>query len=637
MPQAKEKYKVEFFEEVFRLNKLVSVSGSELLSLSSKFKKIEDIYKQNYREALIPKKIAVLSSVTTHHLLSIFRLFLYQYGIAPIFYEGEYDGIVMELMNPDSEVFSFKPDMLLLLTYHTDIKDYPLLFSTEDEIRKWVTEKVQHYQGLWNLANVIEGCHVFQTLFVAPIYRQLGNLEVNYQFSASNCLRLLNLELIRQKPPYVTFIDMDYLASVFGKYNWFSDTNYYLTKQGFSFDAAGLVCYALTRLFVSYIGKMKKCLVLDLDNTLWGGVIGDDGLHGININPSNAVGEAYLAFQKYLKKLKERGVILAVCSKNEEDIAKLAFTEHSDMVLHLDDIACFVANWDDKTTNLKSISKLLNIGLDSIVFFDDNPAEREIVKQFLPDVEVIDVPEDPALYVRALETAACFEWVQLSHEDIVRSDSYIIDLKRSELQISCIDYDAYLQSLEMKGKVWLVGLNETTRFVQLINKTNQFNLRTKRYSEATVEHIRNDINNWFPVYINLSDRFGNYGIMSSVIIQRIKNIAFIDTWVMSCRVLKRGLENVAFNAICEIAKKWGCEWVVGEYLPTKKNRMVSTIFTEMGFEQCPTHWFSPGQPGGMAYRLKVSEFKSRLHFIEIQEFDWSVSWNGNKNETSGSF
>ncbi len=619
--QTKEKDKLEFFDEVFRLNKLFSASGSELLSLSSKFKRIEDTYRQNRKEALVSEKIAVLSSVTTHHFVSILRLFLYQCGIAPIFYEGEYDGIAMELMNPDSQVFSFKPDVLLLFTYHTDVKDYPLLFSTEEEIRQWVTQKVQHYQGLWNLANGIEGCHIFQTLFVVPIYRQLGNLEVNYPFSASNCLRLLNLELIRQKPPYVTFIDMDYLASVFGKYKWFSDTNYYMSKQGFSFDAAGLVCYTLTRLFASHIGRMKKCLVLDLDNTLWGGVVGDDGLHGININPSDAVGEAYLAFQKYLKRLKERGVILAVCSKNEEDIAKLVFIEHPDMILHLDDIACFLANWDDKTVNLRKIAELLNIGIDSIVFFDDNPAEREIVKQFLPEVEVIDVPEDPALFVRALEIAACFEWVQLSHEDVVRSDSYVIDRKRSELQVSCIDYDAYLQSLKMKGKVGLVGLNETVRFTQLINKTNQFNLRTRRYSEATVEQMRNDNNKWAPVYLSLSDKFGNYGLMSSIVVQKIGNITFIDTWVMSCRVLKRGLENLAFNTICGIAIKWDCEWIVGEYLPTKKNRMVGTLLAKMGFEECPADWFQPSEPGGITYRLKVSEFKNRSHFIEIQELN----------------
>ena len=622
LPQTKEKDKIEFFEEVFKSNKLIAASGSDLLSWSSKFKKVEDVYRQNHRETLIAKKIAVLSSVTTHHFVSVFRMFLYQYGIAPILHEGEYDGIVLELMNPETEVFSFKPDILLLLTYHTDIKDYPLLFSTEDEIKQWVNQKVQYYQSLWSLANEIKGCHIFQTLFVTPIYRQLGNLEANYHFSASNCLRLLNMELIRQKPPYVTFIDMDYLASVFGKHKWFSDTNYYMSKQGFSFDAAGSICYALTRLFVSHIGKMKKCLVLDLDNTLWGGVIGDDGLQGININPSNAVGEAYLAFQKYLKKLKERGVILAVCSKNEEDIAKRAFTEHQDMILHLDDIACFVANWDDKTSNLRKLAELLNIGLDSMVFFDDNPAEREIVKQFLPDVEVINVPEDPALYIRALETAACFEWVQLSREDIVRSDSYVIDRKRSELQVSCIDYDSYLQSLEMKGKVGLVGLNETTRFTQLINKTNQFNLRTKRYSEATVEQIRNDLDQWALLYLSLSDRFGNYGIMSSIVVQRIENIAFIDTWVMSCRVLKRGLENLAFNTICEIATKWGCDWVVGEYLPTKKNRMVNNLLAEMGFEQCPADWFSPSEAEGTVCRLKVSNFKKLVHFIEIPELDW---------------
>ena len=623
MPKEENK-KIKIFEEAFKLNKLKYSTGSELLSLGSKFKKIENFYIEKNNKTLVSKKIAILSSVTTHHIVSILRLFLYQYGIAPTFYEGEYDGIAMELMNPDSTVYSFKPDILLLLTYHADIKDYPQLFSTDDEIKKWVDQKLQHYKNLWTLANEIRGCHVFQTLFIVPIYRQLGNLEANYLFSPSNCLRLLNIELIRQKPPYVTFIDLDYLASVFGKYKWFSDSNNYLSKQGFSFDVAGLACYSMARIFTSYVGKMKKCIVLDLDNTLWGGVIGDDGLHGINLNASNAIGEAYLAFQKYLKKLKERGVILAVCSKNEEDIAKSVFEKHPDMILRLNDIACFVANWDDKSSNLRKISELLNIGLDSMVFFDDNPAEREIVKQFLPEIEVIDVPEDPVSYIRSLETTACFEWIQLSHEDISRSDSYVIDRKRSELQISCIDYDTYLKSLEMKGEVGLVGLEEITRFTQLINKTNQFNVRTKRYSESKVEQIRNDPDSWAPFYLRLSDKFGNYGIMSSVILQRINDIAFIDTWVMSCRVLKRGLEKVALNSICEIARKWSCRWIVGEYLPSKKNRMVSTLFQEHEFEECPNDLFLPSEPEGKTYCLELSEFKDLSHFINVNECYWRM-------------
>lgn len=607
------------FEEIFRLNKLASSTGSELLSLGSKFRKIEKSYLESHREGLVSKKVAVLSSVTSHHLVSILKLFLYQRGIAPVFYEGEYDGITMELMNPDSELYSFKPDILLLITYHTDIKDYPRLFSSEGEIGKWVNQKLQHYQNLWTLANGIEGCHIFQTSFVSPIQRQLGNLEANYYFSPSNCIRLLNIELTRQKPPYVTLLDMDYLASSFGKYNWFNESTYYMSKQGFSFEAASLVCHALARLFASHVGKMKKCLVLDLDNTLWGGVIGDDGLRGINLNASNPVGESYLAFQHYLKGLKERGVILAVCSKNEEDVAKSVFIEHPDMVLRLDDIACFVANWDDKSSNLKRIAELLNIGLDSIVFFDDNPAEREIVKQFLPDVEVVDVPEDPVHYVRSLEKAACFEWVQLSHEDIGRSDSYVVDRKRSDLQVSCIDYDSYLDALEMKVEVGLVGLDETARFAQLINKTNQFNLRTKRYSEAVVAQIREDTQNWVPLYLRLSDKFGNYGIMSSVIVKRVNNVAFIDTWVMSCRVLKRGLELAALNSVCSVAEGWGCEWIVGEYIPTKKNKMVSTLFSELGFEECPEGWFHPSEPQGMTYRLRLSTFRAQPHHISINQ------------------
>jgi len=613
----KEQERLLYLEQILSNSQLVSMNGSELLDLASKFAKIEGLYLEKHRAKLIPKKIAVLASYTTHHLVNVLKLFLYQRRISPVFYEGEYNGIAMELMNSDSYLYDFKPDIILLLTYHTDIREYPRLFVSDTEIECWIKGKVDYYKKLWEYTTSIPACQVFQTLFVSPVYRTLGNMEANYLFSPSICLNSLNMELTRQKPANVSFIDMEYFASYFGKRRWFDEANYYLSKQGFSFDAFGMVCYAFSRIISSLSGNVKKCLALDLDNTLWGGVIGDDGLEGINVNPSDAVGESFLAFQQYLKKLKERGVILAVCSKNDENIAKLPFQNHPDMILSLDDIACFVANWNDKPGNIREIANQLNIGIDSIVFFDDNPFERDIVRQFIPEVEVIDVPEDPALFVDALDKAMCFEWNQLTEEDLSRSDSYTTDRKRSELCSHIIDYNSYLQALNMKANIANVTSMELARFSQLINKSNQFNLRTKRYTKAAISHMVERKGDYKLLHISLEDKFGKYGIISCIIVKKIEKIALIDTWVMSCRVLKRGVENAAFNSICDVARKWNCDWVVGEYLPTKKNQMVSGLYQELGFEKAQDGWFSGSEIGGSVYRMNLSSAVPKNHYITI--------------------
>ena len=620
MASVKEQERLSHFEPIFNSSKLDLMNGSELLTLASKFNRIEDIYREKYKEKLISKKIAVLGSYTTNHLISVMKIFLYRYGISPTFYEGEYDGIAMELMNSKSDIYDFKPDILLLLTYHTDIKDYPPLFASDADVEAWTNEKLSYYNMLWEHASTISGCQVLQTSFVAPIYRPLGNLEVNYVFTPSNCLKNLNMELIRNRPQNVNFIDMDYFASYFGKRKWFDDSNYFMSKQGFSFDTFGFVCNGFSRMIASHTGKIKKCLVLDLDNTLWKGVIGDDGLEGININPSDAVGESFLAFQQYLKKLKDRGVILAVCSKNDEHIAKLPFNDHSDMILSLDDISCFVANWNDKSSNINEIANQLNIGIDSIVFFDDNPVERDIVKQFNPEVEVIDVPEDSSLYVDALDKAMCFEWSQLTKEDISRSDSYIANRKCLDLSSNVTDYDSYLKSLEMKAKVGYVSPMELPRFSQLINKTNQFNLRTKRYTEAAISQMMDKNDNYGLIYISLEDKFSKYGIMSCIIVEKIDRIAFVDTWVMSCRVLQRGLEYLGFNAICDAARMLDCDCVVGEYLPTKKNHMVSELYPDLGFDVSPSSFFSVSSNGaeGNYYRINLDDDTLKNHHIIIE-------------------
>lgn len=611
------KNRIAHFRALFASDKLIEMESNELLLNASRFDKIEQDYALAYTEELIGKKIAVLGSITTHYIIKVLKLFLYKYGISPQFYEGEYDSIAMELLDKESGVYRFSPDVMLIFTYHTDIKKYPQLFSTPQEVREWVEDRTSYYERLWEATAAIKGCQVFQTLFVPPVERQLGNLEVNYHFSRTNCLRILNSDLIRKRTSNVLLVDTEYIASYVGKKNWFDHVGYFTSKQGISLEILGYFCHNIARILAAHVGKTKKCLVLDLDNTLWGGVVGDDGIEGININPNNALGESFLAFQKHVKLLKDRGVILAVCSKNNEEVAKSPFLNHPDMHLKLEDIPCFVANWDDKATNIKLIASKLNIGLDSLVFFDDNPAEREIVRRYLPEVEVIEVPEDPAHYVYALEKSGAFEWTLLSHEDLQRSDTYVNDVKRGELRECFIDYNEYLESLEMTATIGHITKMEQERFTQLINKSNQFNLRTKRYSEAAIEQIRLLTNEYALFFVSFADKFSNYGIISSVILKKVDTTLFIETLVMSCRVLKRGVEYALYNTILDTAKKLGCEWIVGEYLPTKKNGMVADFFPSLGFEACSPQWFPTEEEGGLLFHLRVAMASPKQHFITI--------------------
>ena len=609
------------FKNLFQsMHNLFSKSDVELLSLASKFNKIEQEYVNLNSDFLIKKKIAIVASYTTYHWLEILKLFLYANCVSPTFYEAEYDSINMEILDDTSELYHFQPDILFIGTHHKDIKKFPELFSTADEIDKWLETHKNNYLNLWSKIKSISGCQIIHSLFAIPFYRQNGVLENNYLFTKESCLKKLNYALTLEKPAHVTLVDMDYFSALFGKINWFDEVNYYISKQGYSMSAFPLTANTIARLIACYCGKTKKCLVLDLDNTLWGGVIGDDGLDGINLDPNNAVGEAYIAFQRYVKLLKERGIILAVCSKNEEETAKQAFLKHPDMILKLDDIACFIANWEDKAGNVKKIANFLNIGIDSLVFFDDNPAEREIIRKFLPQVEVIEVPEDPAHYIRALELSGVFEMTQLSREDLSRADSYIADFKRAELQEQFVDYDSYLQSLEMSGIIAKPGNAELSRFVQLINKSNQFNLRTRRYTDATAENMLNS-NEFKLAFCSLKDKFTNYGIISSLILKKIDIYLFIDTWVMSCRVLKRGVEQAVFNYISDMAKKSGCKKIIGEYIPTAKNKMVESLLNNFGFnvitETKLNCAIAKTEQNSILYEINIKKIELKKHFIKI--------------------
>jgi FkbH-like protein len=336
------------------------------------------------------------------------------------------------------------------------------------------------------------------------------------------------------------------------------------------------------RLLATKQGLSYKCLVLDLDNTLWGGVIGDDGLEGIVLGQGSASGEAYVAVQEYAREQARRGIILAVCSKNDDPVAREPFQEHPDMALKISDIACFVANWQDKASNLRQIAERLNIGVDSLVFLDDNPFERALIRQELPIVAVPEVSEDAALYPYALADAGYFESLVVTDEDRERSGQYQGNTKREVLRESSTDMNSYLRSLEMK-LIWRrfdqIGLQRT---VQLINKTNQFNLMTRHYTDTDVQSIMSDPRA-VGLQLRLTDRFGDNGIIGIVIGQLQDNSAMlIDTWLMSCRVLGRQVEQATLNLFAETAKSMGAHSLIGEYKPTPKNRMVDKHYHKLG-------------------------------------------------------
>ncbi|MBF0483599.1 MAG: HAD family hydrolase [Candidatus Omnitrophica bacterium] len=514
-------------------------------------------------------KVSVLSSSTTSHLLPVLDVWLAKNGLNAQLWESEFDTFDQMIIDSKSDLYKFNPEIVFILINYRDID--------QD-----VENRIAHFQGLWDLLQQRLDCFVIQSNVDVPLTRIMGNYEAVLSSSNQNLLRKFNSRLGEAVKTGVTVFDLEYIAGMFGKKQWFDNRYWYHSKHAFNLEAIGLVAFYLSRLIAGVKGLSKKCLVLDLDNTLWGGVIGDDGINGI-ILANGAVGEAFVDFQKYIRGLKERGIILTICSKNEELNAKEPFLKHPEMILKLDDIAVFNANWNNKADNICSIAETLNIGLDSMVFIDDNPAERELVRSILPQVTVVDMPEDPADYIRALDEQALFETIAFSDEDRIRNDFYRDNSKRQALQKQFTDLNEYLKSLEMSSVVGDFDEVNLGRIAQLINKSNQFNLTTNRYTEVQIKSMMND-----PAYstrfFRLKDRLGDNGLISAVILKDFgQGVLGIDTWVMSCRVLSRGMEEFIFNEIISLAKTKQYKSIQGQYIPTKKNGLVADLLKNLGF------------------------------------------------------
>lgn len=555
---------------------------------------------------LKPVRIALLGSSTLKHLVPGVRIAGLRRGIWLEVYEGEYSQYLQDLMNTGSLLHEFQPQFVC---FSLDARHLLELSGGSAEVA------LDGLRRCWRLAQEGFRCTVIQQKALPVFADLLGNNEYRLVDSPQTFVHRLNglLESAAEVAG-VNLLAVDKYAAVDGVRAWHDTALWHRSKQEVHPAVSPLYGDYLVRMVSAQLGRSAKCLVLDLDNTLWGGVIGDDGLEGIVLGQGNAVGESYLAFQRYVLRLKDRGVILAVCSKNDESNALLPFEKHTEMLLKRNDIACFVANWTDKAANLREIARTLNIGLDSLVFVDDNPFERNLVRQELPEVTVPELPDDPAFYVECVAAGGYFESLGVTDEDRERSKQYQANLQREGLRESTTDMTSYLQAMSME-LLWApfdeMGLQ---RIVQLINKTNQFNLTTKRYSEAEVRDVMRDrrVMTW---QARLKDRFGDNGIIAILIGRLSGQDEFaIDTWLMSCRVLGRQVEDACLNLIVDGARKLGARRLVGEYCPTAKNGMVSNLFERLGF--CAVE---SGEGGITRWSLDLTAFRELETQIAILE------------------
>lgn len=562
----------------------------------------------------MPVRLAVLGSSTLDHLLPGLRVGALRRGLWTVVHTGEYGQYATELSADNALLTAFKPDTLLLAldAPHLLRGFSPMLDADAADTR--LEEACGEIGTLWRHARGL-GCGVIQQT-VLPVFPTLaGNNEQRLPGSpAAACLRL-NARLRELAiAGDVDLLAVDERAARDGIAAWHDPALWHRAKQEVHPAAAPLYGDLLARLLAARQGRSAKALVLDLDNTLWGGVIGDDGMAGIVLGQGSALGEAHSAFQEYAKALNQRGVILAVCSKNDERNALEPFDSHPEMVLKRADIACFVANWTDKATNLREIARRLNIGTDALVFVDDNPAERAIIRQELPEVLVPEVGEDPASYAQALADAGYFEAVHLTEEDRARSGQYQANLQRETARAVATDMKGYLRSLDMELRWKRFDAVGASRIVQLVNKTNQFNLTTRRTTPEAVSALIAD-DQALSLQIRLLDRFGDNGIVAIVHGHRDGDAMILDTWLMSCRVLGRGAEQATLNLVAQEALRLGATKLIGEYRPTEKNGMVRDHYQRLGFDPLDRC----GDDGASLWRLGLTGFVPEEVHMRIVE------------------
>jgi FkbH-like protein len=524
-------------------------------------------------------RVAVLGSATTAQLVALLRLCARAAGIHLEVYEAGFGQYRQEVLDPGSGMYAFAPDLVLLAVHHGEVALPPM--STDPDAD--VDAEVARWTSLWDAVAQRCGARVVQHTFALPAEAPLGHLGARLPGARATMLREVNARLGARAGTAVSLVDCERLASWVGKHQWFDARYWHLAKQAVSLRSIPLLARHTVAVFAAELGLSRKCLVLDLDGTLWGGVVGEDGVHGLVLG-GGPDGEAFLAFQDYVVALKERGVVLAVCSKNNEADAREVFEQHPEMRLRLDDISLFLATWEPKHEQLRRIAKELDLGLDALVFVDDNPTEREAVRRFLPEVDVVALPADPAGYVESLASYTMFESASFTEEDAKRTELYRGRALLREAESAATSIEDFYTSLDMRAAVGPFAEGDLPRVAQLLGKTNQFNLTTRRHGLADLAAFAADPDVIHRT-VRLRDRFVDHGLVGVLIAVAHGEVVEIDTWLLSCRVIGRTVEQEMLSQLAVAAMERGARELVGTYVPTAKNALVADLYERLGFDR----------------------------------------------------
>ena len=566
------------------------------------------------KKKFLEKKIAILGGSTTNELKLVLELFLLKEGIKPIFYETEYNKYYEEALF-GKRLEEFKPDIIYLYVNEKNIK-YPSIINSNEEINEIYDMETRKIEEIWKSLNKKFSCIIIQNNFELPQYRLIGNSSNYLMGGRVNYINKLNDFISKKVNEYSNLYinDLNYLSALVGLEQWYDEFLWFNYKYAISFKGIAYVAHSVASIIKSIFGKNKKVITLDLDNTLWGGVIGDDGINGIKIGSETAIGESYLDFQKYLKNLKNLGIILSINSKNDFKNVKEVLENHPSMLLKEDDFSSIRANWNLKSKNIIEIAKEINVGEDSIVFLDDNPTERELVETQVDGVSVPNIGNKSDKYIDFIDRNNYFEILSISKEDLERKSYYEGNKNRQKQEANFKNYEEFLDSLNMVAEIEKSKEVYLDRIYQLINKTYQFNLTTKRYTKVEVEKVFKNPNKIL-LYGRLKDKFGDNGLISVIIGEKEDKKLYIPLWIMSCRVLKREMEKAMLDKLVEIAKKMKIEILVGEYIPSSKNGMVKEHYKELGFKE-----ICKKENETTIWELNVENYKNQNKLIKIGEY-----------------
>ena len=574
------------------------------------FKELKKLLKSDL-SAFPSIKVSLIGDTATQFLGTAIKGSGVERGYNINLFEAEYNQVERQFLNSTSELYEFDADMIIVFQSTHKLGELHSQLPVEQQM-KLADERLGFITSICEIPALANKKIIY---FNYPEIDDtvFGSYANKVTSSLSYQVRKLNYELMNLAQQYSNLFicDIAGLQNKLGRDFMFASNIYVSTEMVLSIDALPYVASRVMDIVCAIKGQFKKCLILDLDNTVWGGVIGDDGIEGIQLGHGLGVGKAFTEFQMWIKKLRQRGIIICVASKNNEETAKEPFEKHPDMILKLDDIAVFQANWETKVDNIRTIQSILNIGFDSMVFLDDNPFERNIVREHIKGITVPELPEDPGDYLEYLYSLNLFETASYSSADKDRTKQYQVEAKRVSLSKTFTNEADFLKSLNMVSTVSGFTKFNTPRIAQLSQRSNQFNLRTVRYTEADITALA-DNPDVIDLSFTLEDKFGDNGLIAVIIMKRLDaDTLFIDTWFMSCRVLKRGMENFTLNIMTEKAKAAGYKRIIGEYLPTAKNKMVENHYSDLGFNKIE------GTETAQ-YELDVESYQPRECYIETK-------------------